>query len=433
MINVRMFSLGSSHVCCFLGTGVQSAKPWPSLGSSLTAPRAVTPWLPVPPLRAPGCALGWAGCCREVPPPAATPAFPQEQIWSRSEHRCPGRATLQCRGWQCPGSWAGSLPVPLLPQGPWVLCQWDTVGRRRGNSVLGLMATVWALLTEPLPSPTVPQFPSPPASPWACRALVPPAALRTQPDAPALPGAQPCASLPGAGLAPAPEALEGSQVMSDSEGDTFCDTLEQMEPEKVTEEALEALPSLPCTDISARHRQPGSLTKPAGTPLHLSVLRVTAGAWSLSQRGCRGASPGPHCCGAALVGHWGLLGLGQTSSSTGVPPPGLLYCHFCLRPAATGHVWHSRCHGEAWWIWWKEGGSPPLLPSHVWAPHSPQGCWSSVTSQARCWLSFTQSHTPSTPKNATTRTREGLHCCPGISLHALARGAGVSGPFSPIS
>ncbi|XP_063260003.1 acyl-CoA-binding domain-containing protein 4 isoform X4 [Prinia subflava] len=38
--------------------------------------------------------------------------------------------------------------------------------------------------------------------------------------------------VPGAGLAPAPEALEGSQVMSDSEGDTFCDTLEQMEPEK---------------------------------------------------------------------------------------------------------------------------------------------------------------------------------------------------------
>ncbi|XP_066192829.1 acyl-CoA-binding domain-containing protein 4 isoform X2 [Sylvia atricapilla] len=38
--------------------------------------------------------------------------------------------------------------------------------------------------------------------------------------------------MPGAGLAPAPEVLEGSQVMSDSEGDTFCDTLEQMEPEK---------------------------------------------------------------------------------------------------------------------------------------------------------------------------------------------------------
>ncbi|XP_053821288.1 acyl-CoA-binding domain-containing protein 4 isoform X3 [Vidua chalybeata] len=38
--------------------------------------------------------------------------------------------------------------------------------------------------------------------------------------------------VPGAGPAPAPEALEGSQVTSDSEGDTFCDTLEQMEPEK---------------------------------------------------------------------------------------------------------------------------------------------------------------------------------------------------------
>ncbi|TRZ16386.1 hypothetical protein HGM15179_010724 [Zosterops borbonicus] len=38
--------------------------------------------------------------------------------------------------------------------------------------------------------------------------------------------------IPGAGLAPAPEVLEGSQVTSDPEGDTFCDTLEQMEPEK---------------------------------------------------------------------------------------------------------------------------------------------------------------------------------------------------------
>ncbi|XP_038019223.1 acyl-CoA-binding domain-containing protein 4 [Motacilla alba alba] len=35
--------------------------------------------------------------------------------------------------------------------------------------------------------------------------------------------------VPGAGLAPAPE---GSQVTSDCEGDTFSDTLEQMEPEK---------------------------------------------------------------------------------------------------------------------------------------------------------------------------------------------------------
>ncbi|XP_053856366.1 acyl-CoA-binding domain-containing protein 4 isoform X1 [Vidua macroura] len=38
--------------------------------------------------------------------------------------------------------------------------------------------------------------------------------------------------VPGAGPAPAPEVLEGTQVTSDSEGDTFCDTLEQMEPEK---------------------------------------------------------------------------------------------------------------------------------------------------------------------------------------------------------
>ncbi|XP_074019002.1 acyl-CoA-binding domain-containing protein 4 [Numenius arquata] len=38
--------------------------------------------------------------------------------------------------------------------------------------------------------------------------------------------------VPGGGLAPAAEALEGSQVTSDSEGDVYCDTLEQMEPEQ---------------------------------------------------------------------------------------------------------------------------------------------------------------------------------------------------------
>ncbi|XP_027765694.1 acyl-CoA-binding domain-containing protein 4 isoform X1 [Empidonax traillii] len=38
--------------------------------------------------------------------------------------------------------------------------------------------------------------------------------------------------VPGAGLAPATKGLEGSQVTSDSEGDTYCDTLEQGEPDK---------------------------------------------------------------------------------------------------------------------------------------------------------------------------------------------------------
>uniref|UniRef100_A0A8C3NBI9 Uncharacterized protein n=1 Tax=Geospiza parvula TaxID=87175 RepID=A0A8C3NBI9_GEOPR len=46
----------------------------------------------------------------------------------------------------------------------------------------------------------------------------------------AVPGQQ---HVPGPGLAPAPEALEGTQVTSDSDGDTFSDTLEQMEPEKM--------------------------------------------------------------------------------------------------------------------------------------------------------------------------------------------------------
>ncbi|XP_030364486.1 acyl-CoA-binding domain-containing protein 4 isoform X3 [Strigops habroptila] len=38
--------------------------------------------------------------------------------------------------------------------------------------------------------------------------------------------------VPGGALAPAAAALEGTQATSDSEGDVYCDTLEQMEPEQ---------------------------------------------------------------------------------------------------------------------------------------------------------------------------------------------------------
>ncbi|XP_027523700.1 acyl-CoA-binding domain-containing protein 4 isoform X1 [Corapipo altera] len=49
----------------------------------------------------------------------------------------------------------------------------------------------------------------------------------------ALPGEQQGGQhVPGGGLAPATEGLEGSQVTSDSEGDMYCDTLEQGEPRK---------------------------------------------------------------------------------------------------------------------------------------------------------------------------------------------------------
>uniref|UniRef100_A0A8B9EA63 ACB domain-containing protein n=1 Tax=Anser cygnoides TaxID=8845 RepID=A0A8B9EA63_ANSCY len=51
----------------------------------------------------------------------------------------------------------------------------------------------------------------------------------------ALPGEQQDGQrAPGGGLAPAAGMHEGSQVASDSEGEVFCDTLEQMEPEQVT-------------------------------------------------------------------------------------------------------------------------------------------------------------------------------------------------------
>ncbi|XP_047903811.2 acyl-CoA-binding domain-containing protein 4 isoform X3 [Anser cygnoides] len=49
----------------------------------------------------------------------------------------------------------------------------------------------------------------------------------------ALPGEQQDGQrAPGGGLAPAAGTREGSQVASDSEGEVFCDTLEQMEPEQ---------------------------------------------------------------------------------------------------------------------------------------------------------------------------------------------------------
>ncbi|XP_035757203.1 acyl-CoA-binding domain-containing protein 4 [Egretta garzetta] len=38
--------------------------------------------------------------------------------------------------------------------------------------------------------------------------------------------------VPGGGPAPATQTCEGSQVTSDSEGDVYCDSLEQMEPEQ---------------------------------------------------------------------------------------------------------------------------------------------------------------------------------------------------------
>ncbi|XP_065507434.1 acyl-CoA-binding domain-containing protein 4 isoform X2 [Caloenas nicobarica] len=60
---------------------------------------------------------------------------------------------------------------------------------------------------------------------------------------------------PGGGLAPAAKAHQGHQVPSDSEGDVYCDSLEQMEPEQ------------------------------AGQPLGLSPTGVTAGPEPLVPRG----------------------------------------------------------------------------------------------------------------------------------------------------
>ncbi|KAM9267243.1 acyl-CoA-binding domain-containing protein 4 [Morus bassanus] len=70
-----------------------------------------------------------------------------------------------------------------------------------------------------------------------------------EPPEDALPGEQRNGQhMPGGGLAPATEALEGSQVTSDSEGDVYCDTLEQMEPEQplgLSLNGVQAGPELP--------------------------------------------------------------------------------------------------------------------------------------------------------------------------------------------
>ncbi|XP_068274866.1 acyl-CoA-binding domain-containing protein 4 isoform X2 [Nyctibius grandis] len=92
----------------------------------------------------------------------------------------------------------------------------------------------------------------------------------------ALPGEQRDGQhVPGGGLARATEALEGSQVTSDSEGDMYCDTLEQMEPEK------------------------------AGQRLDLSPMGAQAGQWlDLSPMGAQAGQepPTPHGAGQ---GEWG--------------------------------------------------------------------------------------------------------------------------------
>uniref|UniRef100_A0A8B9S9L3 Acyl-CoA binding domain containing 4 n=1 Tax=Apteryx owenii TaxID=8824 RepID=A0A8B9S9L3_APTOW len=60
--------------------------------------------------------------------------------------------------------------------------------------------------------------------------------------------------VPGGGLAPAAEALEGSQVTSDSEGELYCDTLEQMEPNQAGQ--LLAKRGLSLNGIRARPEPP---------------------------------------------------------------------------------------------------------------------------------------------------------------------------------
>lgn len=99
----------------------------------------------------------------------------------------------------------------------------------------------------------------------------------------AVPSAELCASFPGGALAPATAALEGTQATSDSEGDVYCDTVEQMEPEQVMEsgEALESsatpapCPVLPYLYSTGRSLLSAPPPLPTAVPLlGTSILRA---------------------------------------------------------------------------------------------------------------------------------------------------------------
>ncbi|XP_030919479.1 acyl-CoA-binding domain-containing protein 4 [Geospiza fortis] len=108
----------------------------------------------------------------------------------------------------------------------------------------------------------------------------------------AVPGQQ---HVPGPGLAPAPEALEGTQVTSDSDGDTFSDTLEQMEPEKagqvrgLTPKSPQA-GAEPPEPLSAGQGERGEGRRAEGSSsTDLPALGSNTG-------GCRACPCAPSCC-----------------------------------------------------------------------------------------------------------------------------------------
>ncbi|XP_014740262.1 PREDICTED: acyl-CoA-binding domain-containing protein 4 [Sturnus vulgaris] len=101
--------------------------------------------------------------------------------------------------------------------------------------------------------------------------------------------------MPGAGLAPAPKAFEGSQVTSDSEGDTFCDTLEQMEPEKagqvqgLTPSVVQAGTEPPVPHSAGQGEQGEGRRAEGSSSTNLTALGSETG-------GCRACPCNPSCC-----------------------------------------------------------------------------------------------------------------------------------------
>lgn len=136
--------------------------------------------------------------------------------------------------------------------------------------------------------------------------------------------------------------------MNDSEGDMFCDTLEQVEPEKVMEDALEALPSLPCLCCTAPPAWEPHKTY-RDTLLH--PLCASCHSWSLVPvtEGLLRNLPSPPV--PVLQLWWGTGGCWGWARPAAPHGCHNLDCSLPLLPAARGHIWHLRCRGEAWRIW----------------------------------------------------------------------------------
>nr|XP_026654316.1 uncharacterized protein LOC102071563 [Zonotrichia albicollis] len=162
-----------------------------------------------------------------------------------------------------------------------------------------------------------------------------------------LPGQQ---HVPGPGLAPGPEV---TQVTSDSEGDTFSDTLEQMEPEKAGQ--MRGLPpkspqagAEPPEPLSAGQGERGEGRRAEGSSSSSSSSSSTAlPALGSDTGGCRARPCAPSCCchlhGLALGGERLSLAPAPTVGCSGAE--GSPKCPVCASPSSSAPPLLISCCG----------------------------------------------------------------------------------------